>query len=133
MSEETEFYSDSRGVRVTDKRVILEDKTYALANITSVATFAEQPSRRGPILFVAVGLIIIFWGIASLTSAGAAAGFIFGGILAALGVIWYKGCKPIWHLKIASASGEQSPLHSTRESYITGIANAINAAIVHRA
>ncbi|MGH9780307.1 MAG: DUF6232 family protein [Candidatus Acidiferrales bacterium] len=128
MNEETEFYSDATGARVTDKRVILGNTTYSMANITSVSTSVEQPSRTGPILFMAIGVLFVIGGMANLSAVAA----IFGGILAAIGAIWYKGCKPVWHLKVASASGEQTPLRSIHESRITGIANAINTAIVRR-
>ena len=39
MAEETSYYSDQNGVRVTDKRVIVNNITYAMANITSVSTY----------------------------------------------------------------------------------------------
>jgi Family of unknown function (DUF6232) len=129
MSEETSFYSDQQGVRVTDKRVILGNTTYALANITSVTTAVEQPSVRGPILFILIGIFLIVTS-ASQRSSGMAVG---GVVLLLLGVVWYRGCKPRWHLKIASASGEATPLQSPNQQWITSIAQAINEAMIHHA
>lgn len=128
MAEEMSFYSDNNGIRVTDKRVILNNTTYSLANITSVATSVEEPSRLGPIVTIIIG------GVTLLTAAGqsSVALAIFGVIVGAVGYLWYRGCKPIWHLRIASASGETTPLKSLNENWIVSIANAINEAIVHR-
>jgi hypothetical protein len=61
-------------------------------------------------------------------------GFAFIGVLLlVLGVVWYRGCKPKWHLRIASASGETTPLQSTDQQWISGIAQAINEAMIHHA
>jgi hypothetical protein len=58
---------------------------------------------------------------------------LFGVIIAGLGYFWYRGRKPIWHLQIASASGEATPLQSVNSRWISSIAQAINEAIIHRA
>jgi|ERR1700735_1741205 len=130
MAEETSFYSDNSGVRVTDKRVILKDTTYALANIASVSTNVEDPSLTGPIITIVLGLILLFGGF----SGHGTGGYVIVGLVAiGLGVVWWKGCKPIWHLRIASASGEATPLKSTNKQWIASIAQAINEAIIHRA
>lgn len=130
MADETSFYADQNGVRVTDKRVILGDTTYALANITSVSTTIEKPSLTGPILFIGIGVLLLL-GAASGGNSGVLA--VFGVPLLLLGVIWYRGCKPRWHLRIASASGESTPLQSTNQQWISSIAQAINEAMIHRA
>jgi len=128
MAEETSFYSDQSGVRVTDKRVILGSTTYSLANITSVTTGVETPSRVGPILCIAIGAVLLVSGLTQKQSWMAITGIILG----AFGYIWNRGCNPVWHLRIASASGESTPLKSTNQQWITSIAHAINEAIIHR-
>lgn len=130
MAEEISFYSDQSGVRVTDKRVILGNTTYSLANITSVSTSVEKPSLIGPILFIVIGLLVLVGGLGGRGSAGIV---VFGAVVAGFGVIWYRGCKPVWHLRISSASGEATPLKSTNQQWIAGISRAINEAIIHRA
>lgn len=130
MAEEVSFYSDQSGVRVTDKRVILGSTTYSLANITSVSTTVERPGLTGPILFIVIGLLVLIGGLGGRGNAGIV---VFGALIAALGVIWYRGCRPVWHLRIASASGESTPLKSRNQQWISGIAQAINEAIIHRA
>jgi len=129
MAEETSFYSDESGVRVTDKRIIVGNTTYSLANITSVSTSVEKPSLRGPFLTTVIGIVLLLSGLGR-KSAGAA---VVGVLAVLLGIVWYRGCKPIWHLRIASASGESTPLQSTSQEWIGNICRAINEAIIHRA
>ena len=129
MADETSFYSDQQGVTVTDKRVIVRNVTYALANITSVSTEVEQPNLSGPVLFVVIGVASLV-----LFSANTQNGFLIvvGLCLIVLGVIWYRGSKPTWHLKISSASGEATPLQSANEQWIRAIVQAINEAMIRR-
>lgn len=129
MAEEVSYYSDQSGVRVSDKRVIIGSTTYSMANITSVSTKVEHPSMMGPILLIAIGLFLFVSGVAGKSGGPA----VIGGIVAALGYFWYKGRKPVWHLRIASASGETTPLQSVNGQWISSIAQAINEAIIHRA
>lgn len=129
MADEISFYTDQNGVRVTDKRVILANTTYSLANITSVATSVEKPKLFGPIATISVGVLLVLSGAASKSAAVAIIGFC----IAAFGYFWYRGSKPIWHLRIASASGEATPLKSLNQQWISSIAQAINEAIIHRA
>jgi hypothetical protein len=74
MAEETSYYSDQNGVRVTDKRVIIGSTTYSMANITSVSTKVEHPSKIGPILIIAIGVLFVMTSLA---------GRSFGGVLVA--------------------------------------------------
>lgn len=129
MAEETSFYADQKGVRVTDKRVIVGSTTYSLANITSVSTTVEKPDFTGPILFTVLGIFLLI-GAVSENSGGFA---FFGVLLLLLGIVLYRGCKPKWNLRIASASGESAPLQSTDEQWISNIARAINEAMIHHA
>jgi hypothetical protein len=129
MAEETSYYSDQNGVRVTDKRVIFGSTTYSMANITSVSTKVEHPSKMWPILFMVIGGFVALMSLVNK----AFGGILVGGIFGALGYFWFRGIKPIWHLRIASASGENTPLQSINQQWIASIAQAINEAIIHRA
>lgn len=128
MAEELSFYSDQKGIRVTDKRVIIQNKTYVLANISSVATAVEKPELIWPILAIIIGIGLFIAGIGG-KSPGAS---VFGAIIGVLGYFWYRGCKAVWHLRISSTSGESTPLKSINEQWIKDICGAINEAIVHR-
>jgi Family of unknown function (DUF6232) len=128
MADETSYYADQQGVRVTNKRVIVRDTTYSLANITSVSTTVEQPNLTGPILFILVGCLCFI----AVASGNAGILPVLGVFLIVIGVIWYRGCKPTWHLRISSASGEATPLQSVDKQWIGSIAQAINEAMIHR-
>ncbi len=128
MADEVSYYSDQSGVRVSDKRVIIGNTTYSMANITSVSTRVDKPSMVGPILVIAIGLFLF---VSSISQQSGAA--LIGAIIAGLGYFWYRGRKPVWHLHIASASGETTPLQSINGQWISSIAQAINEAIIHRA
>jgi len=129
MADETSYYSDQNGVRVTDKRVIIGSTTYSMANITSVSTKVEHPSKMWPVLFMLVGGFFVLGGLGNKAFGSA----LFGAILAIVGYFWFRGIKAIWHLRIASASGEATPLNSINQQWISSIAQAINEAIIHRA
>lgn len=128
MADETTYYSDQAGVRVTDKRVIVNSVTYAMSNITSVETRVEKPSFSGPILFWLIGAALFLGGLSERRAAFVIAGAIFS----VLGYFWFRGCKPLWHLRIASASGESTPLKSINRQWIENIARAINEAMIQR-
>ena len=129
MADETSYYSDQNGVRVTDKRVIIGSTTYSMANITSVSTKLEHPSKLGPGVFFLIGFFFVLGGLGN-KSFGVV---IIGAVVILLGYFWLRGIKPIWHLRIASASGENTPLQSINQQWIASIAQAINEAIIHRA
>lgn len=130
MAEETTFYSDQSGVRVTDKRVIIGNTTYSLANITSVSTKVENPNLGWPILVIVIGILLLVSGFGGRSASERIV--LLGVLVTGFGYFWYRGSKPRWHLRIASASGESTPLSSTNQQWITGIARAINEAIIHR-
>jgi amino acid permease len=129
MSTETSYYEDQNGVKVTDKRVVISNITYAMANITSVSTYIERPSVVGPLLFLGIGGFLILMG--SLALLGGT--IVLGAVAVVIGFFWYRSCKPIWHLRIASASGESTPLKSNNHQWVSAISNAINEAMIHRA
>lgn len=90
MAEETSFYSDQSGVRVTDKRVIIGNTTYSLANVTSVSTKVERPGLTGPILVIVIGILLL---VSGLGGKSPGTGFL-GALVAAFGYFWYRGSKP---------------------------------------
>jgi hypothetical protein len=125
---ERKFFED-RQVLVTNARCVISGKTFAMAGITSVGSYAEIPSRKGPIIVIIVGVII---GLLNLSSRNAIGALLIGAILLVIGVLWYKGIKNIYHVVIHSASGEVRPLRDYNPQYIHGIVQAVNDAIVYR-
>lgn len=130
MAEEKEivFYSDDRGVRITNTRAIVGLTTYAMANITSV-TMSVKPAKRTPGIVVAILGLLILIITAELGSAG---GVIFGVIVLGLGILMAVVAKPIFTVRIGSASGEADAVSSKDRDYIQAVVRAMNEAFIKR-
>lgn len=116
MPEES-IFNDER-VKVTTSRVIIDSKTYALRNITSVMSI-ETPANYG----TGIGLLLL--GIL----ATAIDPTIAVGILVA-GIIWLFKAKKTFHVAIASSGGEAHALSSKDLNYVNKVVQSINDAII---
>jgi hypothetical protein len=125
----TTYYEDQLGVMVTDRCVTIGDHAYLTAAITSVTTTAVHPKRAGVILAAILASGFVFFGVASTGYKWC----VFGAMLFGLCGIAYRRMKTKWHLRIATACGESSPMQSANRKEISTIANAIGNAIAHRA
>ena len=125
---EVGFYSED-GVRVTSTRLLVGSTTYSMANITSVRTSVMQPSRKGPLLLILVGLVLLLVAANSHAMGGLA---FMSALVIAAGIFWWISQKSIYAVRIASSSGESSPITSVNEERIDRIVQAINQAIIHR-
>jgi len=130
MADEKEvmFYSDDRGVRITNARAIIGSTTYAMANITSVALGTLPAKRAGAVWLISIGVITIIVGLV------AQAWFIdiLGLALLGLGIWLAIIAKPRYYVRLGSSSGEVQALVSTEQKYIQSIVNAMNEAFVKR-
>jgi hypothetical protein len=126
MAEETYF---SQGdVQVTNSRVVLGGKTYAMRNITSV-TIGEIPPNRVPGIVLAVlGLCPLMGGF----SDNGGALLVIGLIVIGLGIALAALVKTRYVVRLGSASGESDALTAPDVAYIRKIVDAINKAIVQR-
>ncbi len=120
--EEKNFFNEG-GVSVTNARFMSQGQTYAMSGITSVKSFREGPSRKGPIVLGVIGLL-------ALAS---------GGVATAVGVLLIGGAIALWFLQkpefsvlLSSASGEAKALTSKDGDFISKVVAALNDAIVHR-
>jgi hypothetical protein len=113
-------------VTVTTTRVIIGTTTYALRNITSV----KPIKTRNPIF----GILVLLAGLALLRSALSTGDIVAGGLFGVMGAglvacaIWLL--KPVYHILIASASGEAKALTSRERAYVQRIVDSVNDAIV---
>jgi len=128
MGTQTTYYEDETGARVTDTCITIGDNAYSTASITSVTTAVENPQRGKLIAGAVLALAFTFFGWAS----GAYNWSVCGIILLILCGSAYYAMKPTWHLRIATASGETSPLQLQNANKISAIARAIGDAIAHR-
>jgi Family of unknown function (DUF6232) len=129
MGTHTTYYEDETGAKVTGNCVTIGDSAYSTASITSVTTAVENPRRGKLIAVAALALVLLFFGWAS----GGYNWSIFGIILLVVCGSAYYAMKPTWRLRIATVSGETSPLQSQNGAKISAIAHAIGDAIANRA
>ena len=126
--KETIFYSDERGVRITDTRLIVGSTTYAMANITSVSRTRKPANRVPGIVLAILGLVIL----AITSQLGSSEGVIFGVILLGLGILIAAIVKATYIARIGSASGETDAISSKDKQYIQAVVTAMNEAIIKR-
>lgn len=107
-------------VKVTNARFVSRGQTYAMSNVTSVKTFVEEPKRFWPILILIFGVLALL----SATTLGVICIIVSG--------IWLYTQKTLYHIKLATASGETSALVAEKREYVDQIVAALNEAIVHR-
>ena len=116
-------------VTVTTSRLLIGAKTYAMSNITSV-TFGKIPAVKWPGVIVAIaGVCVLLFGIALDFIL---VGLVVGGAIIALGVWLFTYSKPLYTVRLGSASGEADALSSKNEEWIRKIVSAVNEAIIRR-
>ena len=116
---------------VTNAQLVVQGKTYAMANITSVL-LGIIPANRGPGIILAILGLVGFVGCVSSPETRENGLFVVGLLMVIAGVAWALWEKPKYVVRIGSASGETDALVSPDGGYIRGIVQAINQAIVAR-
>lgn len=127
--KESTFYSDDRGVRITNARAVMPDgTTYSMANITSVRTGVEHANRKPGLVVGMLGLLVL--GIcAGLESTG---GIIVGVVVLGIGIAIAMMAKATYSVQIATAAGEKQLVTSKDNEYIKKVVGAMNEAFVKR-
>lgn len=121
MPERT-YYSQG-GITITNARAVLGDKTYAMANVTSVSMFVQPAKRTLGILLTLCGLLFALAGESTR---------MFGVLLLIIGVAIVGMAKATYFVRLGSASGETNALKDSRRAYIQKIVDALNEAIIKR-
>jgi len=129
MAEEISIFRDAN-IHVTNLRAMLQDKTYAMANVTSVSMFTQSPDNTGAAILVGLGALIFLAGFGSESIRGCS--FTFGPIMLVIGAAILLTSKNVYWVRIGSASGETNAISSRDRDYIMRIVNAMNEAIVRR-
>lgn len=122
---------NQNGVFVSNSRYIVGGQTYAMAGVTSVKMFVEQPSRTGPVIAMAIGCIFALGGLNGVFR-GNPLPFLFGAGLFLLGLWIFRKRVPIYSVVLHSASGEQRVNQSAAREFVEEILGALNQAIVAR-
>ena len=119
--EERTFFEQG-DVKVTNARFISNGQTYAMRNVTSVKPFEQKPPRAMGVLIALIGL--------GVTASG---NVMFGVMALAAGLAILFLIKPVYHVLLATSSGETRALKTKDRAYVNQVIQAINDAMVHRA
>jgi len=109
------FYDDG-AVRVTRSLFEAGSTQFPIRNIASVQIFTEQPSRKGPIICMAVGVLLL-----------GAYGLGLIGIIG--GVLWWMSQKTIYYIDVHSGGAKSRAYGSPDVDAIRKIQSAINSAL----
>lgn len=125
MLDKTEIvFFDWENIKVTNARLMINEHTYAINNITSVKT-EKQPSQLS-FFFAAIiiSLVILL-----------AASYWVGGVLIIFSVwlLVHTIRNPTYSLMLRTASGENRALQTTNKEFMDNLVEALNDAIVHNA
>ena len=134
---ESEYYNDGGGVRITTTRIVMQNVTYPIANISSVSLWQQPRDLRGAyaILLLGIGMILGGLGYAASRQRNLPGGigvFLAGVACVALGYHMWKTAKPSFSVRLTTTGGQLDALQSEDERYIAKIVTAINDAIVSR-
>jgi hypothetical protein len=121
--EERVFF-ENNGVKVTNARFIVRSQTYAMNGVTSVKSHVTSPDRKGPLIAIGIGLLVLL--------AADGAGKLIGLAIAAFGVWLFMQQKDTHAVFLSSSSGEVEALSNQDEEYIGGVVSALNEALVYR-
>ena len=131
MSEEKVFLeNDDDGLLITDKRFVIDAKTYALGQITSVNAVELNTGPRK--LF---GLDMkIFYGLVAIAGILASVALSMGGLVLISFFLIYALTKyprqPEYWVELSTSSGEEQVMCTLdNEEYCLEIVNALNEAI----
>ena len=134
MSQEPIIYQD-RNVTVTTSRVTFADKTYALANITSVEVSKEKPRHLlSWALILFGGLGTCFYVVIAPQAEGGALCIMIALVIVAVGLLVYylQSKNAEYTVMLSSSASEIQATSSKDEAYVKRVAQAIRDAIVQR-
>lgn len=107
-SEETVYYTDDQGVKITSVRLIVGSSTYPMSGITSIKITKIPPQRLWAIFFIVTV------------------------VLSPIGILMLIFMKGKYALRISTAGGEANVIESRDKEYIEKIAMAMNEAVIQR-
>lgn len=124
MTDEVLYYSDDKGVKITNKQAIFGKKFYELGSINSIRVTKNPSSPKTPILLVVFGAIFIIIGTVRFHIIE-----VFFGILFLIFGIYCLLAKPTYMIKLLHTKGEYVPILSRDKERIEQITDALEAAI----
>jgi hypothetical protein len=125
---------DQNGIKITNLRAVFGEKTYAVANITSVETVTLQPNGCLPAGLIIIGILMaMVGGLPYLSTGDGSLGMLVIGLLFAGGGIGImRTSKPSYAVSLTTASGEVKAYTHEDLTVIRAMVEALNTAIVHK-
>lgn len=134
--ESEDYYFHDGDIVVTKTRFAVGSRTFVLAGITSVRCVEIDPSRVGPIIAAAVGLILGAMMIPENASPPSVIADIAPPVMMIAGLgtaaVWWIRQKPDFAVVCATASGEVMALRAQDEIYVLRVVQALTQAIIAR-
>lgn len=127
-----EVLLETENIKVTTARAILGGKTYSMSNITSVRMAKASAIAIVPVLGLAIGVMLMLGGFATIRDSGRPLLFILGLAFVAGGILSLIRAEPTYHVRIGTPSGEADVMSSKDQATIQTIVDAMNKAIVKR-
>lgn len=129
MPEETTILEEP-GIKITNLRAVFENKTYPIANITSVGVEKQTPTGCLPGIGFIIGLMMVMYGFTNLREN---LGTLVLGLLFAIPTGYLLAApKPSYVLQLSTAAGEVKALISPDQAHIQKISEALNTAIIQK-
>ena len=128
-----QIFLETASAKVTNARAVIGEKTYAMANITSVG-INRSISRLGRGLMIISGLVFLFTLVAG-PGVGISIALMFaapGVVLALVGHLLNQNARATHVLTLYTASGEIKALTSTNLDNLRQISEAIANAMIAR-
>lgn len=119
-------YFSERGIVITSTRAVLHQRTFAMANITSVSLATNNQNSGCGCMLLGLGGLLAF----GLFSANTVEAGVIGILLLGIGVAVMNETSYV--VRIGSASGEANALQNSNREYIQRIVAALNQAIIDR-
>ena len=123
MVDERLTYADEV-VQVTNIAVTTHVATYLAHHVTSVALRKVPSNRVAGVVVAGIGVVVLLSGLSSEIKGCM---FIFGLILAAIGIAFYSRARDEYAVRIAAASGEHETLRCSDEQHARRVIAAITA------
>ena len=134
-AEEKVILSDGP-VKISNLRAIINSKTYAMSNITSVKVITKEPSTGFPTILLIAGILFTVLALApAYTGHFSNTPWTLVLFSIAIGVVGFaalKSAKPSYIIQIGSSSGETDAMITPDQAQAKKIGDALNTAIVAR-
>ncbi len=129
MADERVFL-DEGGVKVTNARIVVPGKTYAMSTVSSVSTKTHKKSNSGGWALLVVGVAMLAGGL--VVEGTNIVLIVLGLVLAGFSWVSIVNNKPRYSVQLATSAGELQALEAREWEWVHRVSEAVGEAIVAR-